>query len=429
MATIPLTDNGLKKAIADINTAIALDPSTKIKKRIADGGGLTLMRQKSGSWIWIYQYRYLGRASMLSLGSYPAVTLAMARLSHKEAKEQLRQGVNPSTARFEAKAQSKFNDANSFEEVARQWFNVWQKGKNVENARKQMMRIEKDLFPVFGKLPIASLTRPQQILPPLKAIGEERGAIDIGRRMFGVCRNVFEYAYLNGLIDRNPLAGIAVGKVLQGQKEKHHPRVNESEIPALLHAIDNYDGTLARLGLQLMALVFVRHSELIGARWQDVDFERALWIIPASVEDENGRKTYGMKMGTEHRVPLSHQALAIFKQLHEISGGRMHVFPSTKGEGKTMSIATMNKALIKMGYQGRQDVHGFRGLASTSINERDRTLKDIVEIQLSHLHGNETERAYNAAEHMDVRTQMMQDWADYLDMQRSKGQTISMKRA
>ena len=426
MAKIPLTDSRLKQAIAEANK-LALNNS-QANQSITDSGGLTLMRQNSGAWIWFFRYyRPDGKRTRMSFGSYPLISLATARSKHREAKELLSQGIDPVYTREEEHAKRKIDTVNSFESVTRQWFDLWKVGKNKENARKTMMRIEKDLFPVFGKRPITSLVRPEVILPPLKAISE-RGAVEIARRMFGTCRNVFEHAYIHGMIEQNPLAGITVGKVLKGQKETHHPRVNESELPKLLNDIDNYDGKLARIGLQLMTLVFVRHSELIGARWEDFDFDKKLWTIPASIEDESGEKTYGMKMGTVHYVPLSKQAIALLHELQEITGGRQHLFPSTKGDGKTMSMGTMNKALDIMGYKGRQDVHGFRGLASTILNERDRSLRDIVELQLSHLTGNSTERAYNAAEHMDDRTKMMQDWADYIDEQRLLGKQ-NLKRA
>ena len=371
MATIPLTDNGLKRIIADANKAVL--SGKKAKTSISDGGGLTLMRQDSGTWIWFYRYyRFDGKRTRMSLGGYPEVTLAMVREEHRIAKEQLRTGIDPIQHREEQRAKRKIDTVNSFEAVMRQWFEVWRVDKDKDYARKTLNeRIEKYLLPAFGKKPITSLMRPELVLPSLQAVGEN-GAPVVARRLFGTCNKIFEYAYMHGLTDRNPLAGIKIGVVLKGQKTINHPRVSLEELPDLLSAIDSYEGKLVRLGLQLMTLVFVRHSELIGARWEDFDFTKNLWTIPGRVEDDEGNKIYGMKMNTVHYVPLSQQALAILELLHEISGKRKHLFPSTKGDGKTMSVATMNKALENMGYKGKQDVHGFRGLASTLLHEYDR---------------------------------------------------------
>ena len=181
-----------------------------------------------------------------------------------------------------------------------------------------------------------------------------------------------------------------------------------------------------------MALVFVRHSELRGARWADFDFKASLWTIPAKERNENGVSSYGMKRvkgnPTPHIVPLSRQALAILEQLHSINGGREHLFPSVKGEGKVMSDGTLNKALDALGYKDRHTVHGFRGMASTALHEMDFP-HEHIEIQLAHLERNKVSAAYNHAKYIPQRTDMMQAWADYLDDQRGQGKVIKMIRA
>jgi integrase len=159
---------------------------------------------------------------------------------------------------------------------------------------------------------------------------------------------------------------------------------------------------------------FVRTSELIGARWQDFDMEKKQWKIPARIDDENGNKIYGMKMDSDHIVPLSKQVLSILERIRAISGENELLFPSTKGEGKSMSNNTILKALERMGYKGKMTGHGFRGLASTILHEQGYDHAHI-ELQLAHTERNAVSAAYNHALYISQRSKMMQDWSNYLD--------------
>lgn len=428
MSTTPLTDSGLKKKVSD-NEKARLN-GEKATNNIPDGGGLTLKRLNSGKWVWQLRYRFGGKENTLSFGEYPFTTLAQARGGRDEAKTLIKAGIDPAAARDEQKAAVQLEAINSFKAVALLWWDNWRTGKGIDenHATATLRRLENDIFPAIGKQSITTIQL-KQLSPILKAI--EQRAPSLAEKSWVACGQIFRYACAHGIMDNNPLANIKRGDLLMGvQRVENQKRVTPNQIPRLLRAIDAYDGVLARLALQLMALVFVRHSELRGARWADFDFEANLWTIPAKLRDANGKSGYGMKRvkgeATPHIVPLSRQALVIIEQLRFINGGREHLFPSVKGEGKVMSDGTMNKALERMGYKDIHTVHGFRGMASTALHEMNYP-HEHIELQLAHMERNKVAAAYNHAKYIPQRTAMMQDWADYLDAQRGIGKVIKMK--
>lgn len=417
MATAPLTDSGLRKIISEADKAHLSGESARTS--IADGKGLALKRLPSGTWAWWFRYRFQGKPNVLSFGAYPFITLAHARGKRDDAKSLLDMGINPSIHRDEKRAAAKIEAANSFKAVAMAWYENWRIGKDIDekHAVKTLQRLENDIFPAIGNHPIHSI--PLRVLSPIFKSIEER-APSLAEKAWVACGQVFRYACAHGIIDRNPLADIKRGDLLHDRHiVENQKRVSPKELPALLRDIDRYDGVQARLGLQLMSLVFVRHAELCGAEWSELDFEARTWTIPAN----RMKKVRGG--ATPHIVPLSTQALAIIEQLRTINGGRKHLFPSTKGEGKVMSDNTMNKALHLLGYKDRQTVHGFRGLASTALHEMGFQ-HEHIELQLAHIERNKVSAAYNHATYLPQRTIMMQHWADFLDEQRGMGQIIKM---
>lgn len=419
---LPKNISNVERALIGDSAALSLFVDTNgvanIPQSFADGRGLTLMRQSSGSWLWFYRYRILGRASKLSLGSYPLTTLAMARQSHREAYQLVEQGIDPSRHRAEHKSQAKLEAINTFKELASLWWENWRVGKgiNERHALSTWRRLENDIFPKLGQKSIATIGL-KDIAPVLKAI-ESRAPV-LADKAWVACGQVFRHACALGVIEINPLANIKRGDLLSGKhKVENQRRVSIKEMPELLRSIDLYEGVIARLGLQLIALTFVRHGELRGARWDEIDFDTAQWTIPAR----------RMKMPTPHIVPLSSQSLEIIKILHQINGHRQHLFPSTKGDGKVMSDGTLNKALHLLGYKDRHTVHGFRGVASTELHEMGYP-HEHIELQLAHMPRNKVSAAYNHAKYFPQRTKMMQDWANRLDELKSKGKIIPLQKA
>ncbi len=376
-------------------------PTTKPLK-LADGGGLLLLVQPNASRWWRLRYRFAGKEKMLSLGTYPTVSLKDARLIRDKTKALLAQGVDPSLARQEEKRIKAMGFANSFEAVARQWWADWREARSPRHAEYVIRRLEADIFPVIGAWPVTEITAPL-LLMAIKKI-EARGALDIAKRAFQTCGQVMRYAIAHGLAERNPAAEVKPSDVLKTAKKTNYARLSAKELPELLLKIDDYDGQpLTRLAMQLMTLTFVRTGELIGAQWSEFEIDAKVWRIPAE----------RMKMRTPHIVPLSKQSIAVLEQIHKFSSGKDLLFPSERGYGKSMSNNTILYALYRMGYHSRMTGHGFRGIASTILHEQGYP-HDHIELQLAHQERNAVSASYNHALYLKQRAEMMQAWADYL---------------
>ena len=273
-----------------------------------------------------------------------------------------------------------------------------------------LRRLEADVFPQIGPLPIDSLTAAQLLDVSLKI--EKRGAIDIAKRAFQTCSMVLRYAVAHGLIERNPAADVKPSDALRPARKENYARLDAREVPELLRRIETYDGSpYTRCALRLMALTFVRTSELIGARWDEFDFAAKQWRLPAE----------RMKMGTPHVVPLSTQALAVLADLQAIRTPSALLFPGERDHAKPMSNNTILFALYRLGYHSRMTGHGFRGIASTLLHELGHR-HDLIELQLAHQERNATSAAYNWATYLPQRAGLMQAWADHLDTLRERQQ-------
>lgn len=370
---------------------------------LPDGHGLVLLVQPSGAKWWRYRYRFNTTAKMLSMGVYPEVTLKEARNQQARFRELLSQGIDPSQYRQEQKQQKAIAAENSFESIARLWWNHWKHGRTERHAGYTIRRLEADVFPIIGNKPLTQLTAPM-LLMAIKRI-ETRGALDIAKRALTTCGQVFRYAVAHGLAERNPAADIKPSDVLKPSNKANYSRLDQKELPELLRKIDVYDGQpLTKLALQLMALTFVRTSELIGARWEEIELDKKLWRIPAE----------RMKMKAPHVVPLADEAMAVLEKIKKLAADEILMFPSERRDGKTMSNNTILYALYRLGYHSRMTGHGFRGIASTILHERGYN-HDHIELQLAHSKRDAVSASYNHALYLEPRTRMMQDWADYLD--------------
>ncbi|GAB2947673.1 tyrosine-type recombinase/integrase [Aquaspirillum soli] len=388
------------------------DPIVKAAKpqekpfTLSDGKGLALHVQPQGSKWWRFRYRFNGKPCLLSLGTYPDVTLKEARLERDRLKALIKQGINPSVQRQEDKFMAAKSLTNSFESVARDWWDSWQGTKTPAHATRIIRRLESDVFPLIGNRPLTDITAPL-LLMMAKRI-ESRGALDIARRSLQTCSQIMRYAVAHGIAERNPAADIKASEALKPTKTKNNARIEARELPELMRKINGYQGhPLTRIALQLMAHTFVRTRELIEAQWDEFDLDAKEWRIPAK----------RMKMRTPHIIPLSSQVLTILQELKAITGSKSPMlFPSQQGRGKGMSNNTMLYALYRMGYKGRMTGHGFRGVASTVLHEMDFN-HDHIELQLAHAPRNAVSAAYNHALYLKQRAAMMQHWSDYLDAQ------------
>jgi len=381
----------------------------------ADGGGMYLLVAAIGSKLWRLDYRHAGKRRTLALGIYPAVTLAQARERRDQARKLLAEGVDPGQAKKEAKAAAVALTDNNFEAVARAWWAGWKAARSSHHADYVLRRLEADVFPEIGARPVDAIEAPE-LVAMMKKI-EARGALDIAKRAFQTCSQVFRYAIAHGKARRNPAVEIRPSDVLASRKKENYARIEAKELPDLLRRIEVYQGSaITRTAIKLMALTFVRTKELIGARWTEFDLEAGRWDIPAE----------RMKMKTPHIVPLSSQAITLLRSLQMLTGHGSMLFPGERDHEKPMSNNTILMALDRMGYKHRMTGHGFRGIASTVLHEQGWPHAHI-ELQLAHQERNAVSASYNHALYLQPRAAMMQAWSDHLDKLRAGADVIPLR--
>ncbi|MGQ0530583.1 MAG: tyrosine-type recombinase/integrase [Panacagrimonas sp.] len=403
--------------LTEVRCKSAKCPDDKLRVRLTDSGGLYLeVNDVSKRWFW--KFRIAGKEKRLALGGYPDTSIKEAREARDEARKTLNKGDDPALARKEAKLAARVRFGTTFRAVATDWHSHWKETQTERHAVYVMRRLEADVFPEIGPMPVADI-RARHLLAVGKAI-EKRGATHLSRRVLQTCAQVFRYAVAHGLIDRNPSADFKPSDALKPHKIQNYTRLDSKEVPELLRKVETYVGSpYTRLAMKLMALTFVRTGELIGAKWdefEDLDGDAPTWRIPAA----------RMKMDTPHIVPLSKQAVDVMACLHEIRTKSDFVFPGERKRSQSMSNNTVLFALYRMGYRGRMTGHGFRGVASTILHELGWR-HDLIEIQLAHQERNKVSAAYNHATHVPERRKMMQAWADHLDAMREDRKVIAGK--
>ena len=395
---MPLTDPACRNAKC---------PAGKARARYSDSQGLYLEVQPNGARYWRLKFRFAGKEKKLALGVYPEVSLKEARTKRDDARQVLASGRDPSAERKDAKLAQRTASNNSFEVVARAWHTHWKATRSESHVDYVLRRLEADVFPQIGHRAISELEA-RDFVRVAKKI-ETRGALDIAKRALQTCGQVMRYGVAHGFIDRNPAADVKPGDVLQARRKTNYARLDARELPELLRKMAVYDGSpYTRFALQLIALTFVRTSELIEATWDEFDLDAAEWRIPAE----------RMKMRTPHIVPLSAQAIDALRCLTELRSLSTRVFPGERDHDRPMSNNTILKALERMGYKHRMTGHGFRGIASTVLHESGFA-HEIIELQLAHQERNAVSAAYNHALYLPKRREMMQWWADRLSALRS----------
>lgn len=389
---MPLTELAIK----------SLKPKSKLY-RVTDSGGLCLEVTPSGSKLWRYYFR--GKAQMLALGKYPALTLAEARKKRDAARELANTGKNPTHEKKIQRLRKVHEWDNTFEKIARRWLELKGEGRNERYNLQSLARMEKHVFPLIGDLPLADITIPD-VVEVVETIGKG-GSIEIANRMKQAINQTFRYATQRGLCTHNPASDLR--DILPSHVETHHACIPPKEFPKLYAAIESSPSGITQIAIKLIALTFVRTAELIGAKWEEFNFEKKEWLIPAS----------RMKMKRPHLVPLSDQALELLLTLQTITGNRPFLFYSAASKNKHISNGTILMALRRMGYGGRMTGHGFRTLASTILHEKGYP-SDVIEKQLAHEDKDKIRAAYNRAEYLPERKKMMQDYSDILDNLKNK---------
>lgn len=385
--------------------------------KLADEKGLFLLVQPSGGMLWRMKYRIDGRdedgipkriEKKLGLGTFPDVGLKEARQMRDRAREQLAKGIDPAEKKRRDKHAAKVSAANSFSAVAKLYIDKNRREGLAETTiakREWFLRlVEKPL----GSRPIADI-QPFEVLEavrPYEAAKNDEKA----HRTLQFIGQVFRYAIACQLAASDPTRDLR--GALTSRKPKHLAAILQpKKAGELLRAIDDYDGNqLTLMALKLSALLFVRPGELRHAEWSEIDFEGAVWAIPAAK----------MKMRREHVVPLPAQAIALFREAEKFTGGGRYIFPSIRTPVRPMSENTVNAALRRLGFSGDEmTAHGFRAMASTLLNESGKWSPDAIERALAHKDKDGIRAAYHRGAHWAERVEMAQWWADHLDMLRT----------
>lgn len=383
----------------------AFKPAEKPYKK-SDGGGLFLLVETNGSKLWRLSYRFHGKQKTLSGGPYPIVSLVAARQWREEARTKLASGVDPSAARKEEKRRARSSQANTFEEIGREWHEARKEQWSERYAALVLSRLVDDIFPVIGHLPIAEIDGPI-LLDALRAI-ESRGALEMAHRVRNHCGEVFRYAIADGKARRDPSADIAAA-LKRPPPTEHRAKILPAAMPDFFRrlAADESD-PVTHLALRWTILTMVRTQETRFAQWtefEELEGKHPLWRISAE----------RMKMANEHLVPLSKQAVAMLREIRKFSGKSKYLFPVGGSKKGVISENRMLYCLYRLGYHSKATVHGFRGTASTALNESTLFESDWIERQLAHVEGNKVRGAYNSAKWLKERRVIVQWWADQLD--------------
>lgn len=410
-------------------------PSEKPRK-LSDGGGLYLELQPSGARWWRLKYRIDGKEKRLSLGVYPAIGLADARIRREAARALIAKSIDPSDARKTDKTEKQRQQhahtlaaagqpvPGTFEYVAREWLALVHGPKvSVGYAKRSRIQLEADVFPWVGTKAVRDITAPMVLELPRKV--QARGAQDTAHRVKQTCGLVFRYAIATGHADRDPVPDLR--EALAHPIKKHYAAMSDPiKLGELLRAIEGYSGHPAtRVALKVAALVFQRPGNVLAMRWSDLDLDAGMWLIPS---DDMKRTKQAKASGAPHVVPLAAQAVLELRDLHPLTGAGVYCFPNMRTKGRPISNVTMNAAMRRMGF-GPDEMtgHGFRSTARTIMAEHLPQIDpEWIEAQLAHGKAGPLGAAYDRAQYLAQRRIMMQTWADYLDGLRDGAQVIPL---
>jgi integrase len=403
-----LTELSIKQAIKKANSIVKTI-------KISDGGGMYLQVQPNGSKYWRMNCRINGKQITLSFGLWPNVSIAEARVKQEESKKKIGKGINPIEEKREqsrlqleemlVKESKEDIQKNTFKKVSLEWHKRQTLHWTEKHANDVLNSLKYHVYPDLGAKPISTITK-QDVIANLRKL-EAEGMHETCYRVRQRIEAIFDYAEIEDHCIGNPSKGLQ--KIFIKPQPKSHHSLPISELPEFLKKIEADKVTSAStvLAMKFMILTFVRSSELRFAEWDEFDIEskEPLWIIPAE----------RMKMRKTHHVPLSKQAVGILVNMQKYFGPEGYVFPQVRTPEKPMSENTLLYFSNRLGYAGRNTIHGFRTVASTVLNESRRWSPDVIELQLAHQESNKVRKVYNRAQHLDERRKMMEWWADYID--------------
>lgn len=395
--------------------------------KITDGGGLSLFVKTDGAKRWLFRYQFNGKPNQLGFGVYPDTTLEYARRQADEARRQIAEGVDPGEIRKQEKTAKKMTRQNqsrqkeglpildSFADVTLQWLRSIAHLTSSTTHTKKTSRIERLVLPMLGDKPIKEI-KAGDVFAVLKPLIDKQ-QLETAHRLHGEISSIFDYAIAHGFVEFNQAQPVA--KQIPAQKVRHRAAIiDPKQVGQLLRDIYAYQGTyVVQMALRLSPLLFQRPGEIRQMLWDDVDLEAKEW------------RPYISKTDFHHIVPLSKQAVEILEAIRPLTGGGQYVFPSSRGDGRSMSDNTIRTALITLGYDSTiQTAHGFRTIASTLLNEQGWS-PDAIERQFAHAPRDQIRAAYNRAQNLNERQRMIQAWADCLDALKAGANVIPFRQS
>ena len=373
--------------------------------KLNDGKGLYLYINTGGGKLWRFDFSYNGKRKTLSIGKYPTISLVEARQAAENARRLLVSGQDPSEAKQQAKRERQTAALNTFEAIARRWHSDNLIRWKENHAARVLRYFETDVFPVIGEMPIQEI-RVSDIKTVLDGV-MTRGVNNTAEKIREWAGSIFDYAVMLEVVETNP--AYSLRKYIPAKQTDHRPALPREELTEffrrlILAEIEPQN----RIALILNMLTFLRSTELRGGQWNEIDFDAAVWTVPA--QRMKHEKTAPKP---PHAVPLADWTLELLAELKEITGNTPFLFPSrTKTDG-VISDATIGRIIERMGYKGRVTPHGFRSLASSVLNEQGFN-PDAIERQLAHIENNKIRAAYNRADYLNERKEFMQWYSDFL---------------
>lgn len=379
--------------------------------KLTDGGGLHLEVRPTGAKLWRLRYRLAGRENVYALGQYPSISLAEARAQRDAAKTLIKQGIHPSHHRKLERLRQETDSRNSFKAVAMEWLQQNEVRWAATTLRQRRSVLEREVYPHIGSLPVRQVT-PAHVLDILKRVRKDAPTMaTVAKQAIG---GVYRLAITTLRAQTDPTAPLR--NYLAGHQQQHRAAPRAADVPGFFKALD--DETLhVEIGFKLLFLTLLRTSEAVEARWEEIDWDKKLWTVPAE----------RMKMRRPHRIPLPDQAVALLTRLHAVNGHRAHLFTNQRDARRPASDAFLRRALPRLIDPGRFTVHGIRAFGSSSLNEMGWR-PDVIEAQLAHADRNAVRAAYNRTDYLDERREMMDAWAIYLDSLRSGSEVLPMRR-
>ncbi len=403
---MPLSDTAIKNA----------KPRDGKSYKLSDEKGLYLLVTVNGGKWWRFDYRFDGNRKTLSMGTYPDTSLKQAREKRDAARKQIADGIDPGLTRKIEKAGS---IENTLAAVSLEFIEAKRNKWSASHAAHVQQCFERDVFPWIGNRPLKDLSAVEVLITLRRIV--DRGSLETAARTKQFIGQAIRYGIATGRAERDVTADLR--GALPSPNKGHFPAITEAKpLAQLLRDIDAYTGNfVVRTALQLQPLIFARPANLAAAEWSEFDLDAAEWRIAADK----------MKMKEAHIVPLSKQAIALLRDIYPLTGSSRYVFASNQGKAGNephISRESIGAAIRRMGYQGQHTAHGFRTTASTMLHEQGFH-SDMIERQLSHGERNRVKAAYNRAQHLPERVEMLQAWADYLDGLKNGAQVIPFKKA